>query len=65
MYYQENKSLTDATIDSLELLMCNGKVKKLRVNGQIHSTKPATILITIMQQEIDKPTKIQKDHQRW
>ena len=27
IYYQEDKSLPDATIDSLELLMHNGKIK--------------------------------------
>ena len=42
MYYQEDNSLPDITVDSLELLMRNGKVKKLRVDRPIPDTKAVT-----------------------
>ena len=60
MYYQEDNSLLDVTVDSLELLMQNGKIKKLRVDGQMPITKPAAILIVTTQQETEKPIEIPK-----
>ena len=55
MYYQEDKSLSDMTIDSLELLIQNGKVRKLKVIGQMHNAKSIAMPFTIAQQETDKP----------
>ena len=65
MYYQEDNSLPDVTIDSLELLMRSGKVKKLRVDGPMPDTKPIITPKVMTQQEAKNQLRYQKDHPEW
>ena len=42
MFYHEKEAMQDMTVDSLELIFRNGKIKKLRVDGPTPGTSPIT-----------------------
>ena len=63
MYYQENNSLPNVTINSLELLMRDRKIKRLRVDGQKADNKTITIPIDTTQGKDQDLIKTYKNNQ--